>query len=97
MKKVILLLTAGGVIVIGVVAGTYWVISNNDNINQVKDSLSSPSQLVEQAKQAALKQAQSFKPEGICAMTMTKARHQATGLEYTFPSACLPGGWEIIR
>ena len=45
-------------------------------------------------QEAALEEARKFKPEGMCTQVMTPAIHVASGATYTFPSGCLPNGWE---
>lgn len=50
----------------------------------------------ESARQQALREAENFRPKEACATVMTPARHIATGVTYTFPSSCLPDGWEPL-
>ncbi len=45
-------------------------------------------------KEAAIKQAQEYKPKGICSQALVPAVHTASGAKYTFSSGCLAPGWE---
>ena len=48
----------------------------------------------EGSKEKALQEARDFKTTNICADVITRAKHKATGVEYDFPSSCIPAGWE---
>jgi hypothetical protein len=95
MRK-LLIIAVSLVVLAALAGGGWWLFNNRGKINTVQDKFS-PSQAAETLKQKALEQAKSYKPDGICAMAQTKARHKATGLEYTFPSSCLPPGWETVQ
>lgn len=42
----------------------------------------------------AIKQAENFECEDGALTVLTPATHVNTGAKYTFPSSCLPEGWE---
>ena len=48
------------------------------------------------AKEQAIRKAQQYQPSGdiACIQALTSAVHKATGAKYTFPTGCLPPGWE---
>lgn len=48
----------------------------------------------ESSKDRAIKEAKNYRPSGVCAQVITSAHHVATGVTYTFPSSCIPPGWE---
>jgi hypothetical protein len=48
-------------------------------------------------KEEAITQAQQYESEGACKQALTPGIHRATGAEYTFPSGCMPEGWEPTR
>ena len=48
------------------------------------------------AADQALLEAQSYRPKGVCLTVQTEARHIATGVTYTFPTGCIPSGWQVI-
>jgi hypothetical protein len=45
-------------------------------------------------KEDAIRQAERYRPTGVCAQALTPAVHPATGAEFTFSSTCMPDGWE---
>ena len=45
----------------------------------------------------AIKEAENYRPDGMCTTVMTPARHIDSGATYTFLSGCLPNGWERIQ
>lgn len=47
-----------------------------------------------QTQEDAIRQAQEYKPDGICTQALVPAVHKATGATYTFGSGCLAPGWE---
>ena len=47
------------------------------------------------ARDEAIRQAESFRCGGLT--VMTPATHIKTGAKYTFPTSCLPDGWESDR
>lgn len=46
----------------------------------------------------AIREAQNYKPPAgtICTQSLVRARHKATGAEYTFTTGCIPDGWELV-
>lgn len=47
-------------------------------------------------QEEALEQARNFEG-GNCTTVETPARHITSGATYTFPSGCIPDGWETVR
>jgi hypothetical protein len=47
-----------------------------------------------ETKEEAIRQAQEYKPQGVCTQSLVPAVHKATGARYTFSSGCLAPGWE---
>ena len=47
----------------------------------------------------ALEQAKSYEPPAgtLCTASITKARHDLTGVTATFKSGCLPDGWTAVQ
>lgn len=52
---------------------------------------------ITEAAQEALRQAKEYAPNGLCADVITPAIHKATGVQYEFPSSCIPDGWNPAR
>jgi hypothetical protein len=52
-----------------------------------------------ESKQDALNEAKDYQTPSsdTCTSVMTKAVHAETGLHYTFPTSCLPPGWETVQ
>lgn len=50
-----------------------------------------------QTREAAIRQAQEYEPDSNCIHMSTFAVHEATGAQYSFPSGCLPPGWERVQ
>ena len=71
-----------GVAVLVVVAGALLYVSFKED--------QSPRITAEEA----VKQAQSYVPEGLCTLALVDAVHKETGARYTFPNGCLAPGWE---
>lgn len=46
------------------------------------------------SQEAAIKQAQEFRYDGVCGQALTPAVHKETGARYTFNTTCLAPGWE---
>jgi hypothetical protein len=106
--KTIIIAIAGFLIISGTGVGA-WLLMNKDTItDKVNDAKNSAVQsandakdeaiknTTEAAKQKILDEAAKYKPEGMCGQAMTPARHKATGVQFTFPSTCLPSGWEKV-
>jgi hypothetical protein len=96
MKSIIIAI-AGFLIISGTGIGA-WLLTHKDDItnkvNNTKDQLVEG--VTEAAKQKVLDEAKKYQPEGNCTTVMTPAKHKATGVEFTFPSGCLPSGWDRI-
>ena len=81
-------------IVLGV--GIYLFQKGENNSQTTEDVIEQPKE-VQQTKEEAIKQAQEYRPEGICTAVNVPAVHVATGATYTFPSGCLAPGWEPVQ
>lgn len=75
------------IVVVGVVAAVVLYSANR----KTTSSTSNPTTAAE-----AIREAQDYKPpQGkICTQSIVRARHVATGAEYTFSTGCIPDGWE---
>lgn len=81
------------VALIGFAAWYMWQNQTTDNTQPKNDSAQQDKTTIDPQAQA-IEQAKQYRPEGVCAMVLTPAVHTATGAKYTFPSGCLPAGWE---
>ena len=95
--KTILIAIAGFLIISGTGVGA-WLLTHKGTITStINDAKNTATQQVtDAAKKIVLDQAQKFQPTGTCTSASTLARHKATGVEFTFPTSCVPDGWEKI-
>ncbi len=74
--------------------------NSNPQIEQPERSSSTSQETVlsddtlEITQEEAIRQAEAFEPDGICAQVLTPAVHEETKARYTFPNSCMPGGWQ---
>lgn len=94
-KKVLVAIVVVLVLVVG--GALAWTAVNNVEEDSDRQSESSQ-QEAEQRQEEVLEEARNYQPpEGThCTTVMTPARHIETGVTHTFPSGCLPDGWEAI-
>lgn len=88
-KKLVVIVSLVSLVMVA--AALTWVI-----LGSAKDASQINNQQSNTDIETALKEAESFRPEGMCTTVMTPARHQATGVTYTFTSGCIPAGWEKV-
>lgn len=95
MKSSKLVLIIGIVALIIVVPFAIWLFRDERAPAISTDSLSD--QPPTQAH--VLEEARNYTPpaDTMCTMAMTPAVHTQTGARYTFPSGCIPDGWERVR
>lgn len=89
MKKNPLIIILSTVIIIAGSFIAYSVFTNTASDSQQNDNHT-------MTKEEAIKEAENFEAphDQMCTQVMTPARHKETGAVYTFPTGCLPDGWE---
>lgn len=95
-KKTLIAIVVALVLVVG--GAAVWAAVNNVEETDSRQSEQSTT-AAEEREQAVIEEAKRFTPPAgtACTTVMTPARHIETGVTYTFPSGCLPDGWEPIR
>lgn len=70
------------VLILGVV-GVIYLLQRSSTSPQVQDAT------LQQAQEEAIRQAEQYRPEGLCTQSLVLAVHKSTGAKYTFSSGCL--------
>ena len=92
MKKDLLVTTLTVVVVLCLVTVSYALFINlkDEDVDREQTDTDTTT------RQEALAEARSYEPasDKMCTTVQTPAVHVESGAEYTFPSGCIPAGWE---
>lgn len=87
---ILLLIVVSGVFAAGFVL---YNRQNDSNSSSQTPEPQDPPDPADEAKKEAIRQAQSYTADEVCAQVLTPAVHNQTGASYVFPAACVPEGW----